>query len=174
MSVEISRAARLAREAREYVLKREALLLEYPELADDDETLLDTLDGCTTINEQLAAIAREALEAEALADGLKAYQDALARRKGRLIERGAKLRRMALRYMSELDLKKIVAPDLTATRKALGPTVVIIDENMIPVEFVRIERTPNKTAIKAALVAGEDIDGATLSNGGETIAIRIS
>ena len=63
MSVEISRAARLAREAREYVLKREALLLEYPELADDDETLLDTLDGCTTINEQLAAIAREALEA---------------------------------------------------------------------------------------------------------------
>jgi hypothetical protein len=50
--------------------------------------------------------------------------------------------------------------------------VIITNEGAIPNDYFRIKYEANKTAIKAALEAGETIEGATLSNGGTTIQIR--
>jgi hypothetical protein len=164
---------RLAIEAANYRLKRETLLEQYPDLAADEEALLDTLEGLTDVHEQLAALLRSAVEDEALADGLHEYQAKLADRKSIMQARAIRKRRIALRYMSDLDIKKIVSPDMTITRKPVPPSVLIIDITLIPEAFTRVRREPDKVALKAALAEGEVIPGAALSNGGETLAVRI-
>ena len=50
--------------------------------------------------------------------------------------------------------------------------VIITDESAIPDEFMRTTKEPNKTAIKDALKAGNDVSGATMSNGGLSLTIR--
>ena len=55
----------------------------------------------------------------------------------------------------------------------MGPqSVEIVDEGLLPEEFFRITKTPNKTLIGEKLKAGEDVPGAQLSNGGESLTIR--
>jgi hypothetical protein len=49
--------------------------------------------------------------------------------------------------------------------------VQITDEDAIPDAYCRIKREPSKTLIKEALLDGEEVPGAVLDNGGETIRI---
>jgi hypothetical protein len=51
------------------------------------------------------------------------------------------------------------------------PSVIITDEATIPPKYIRekITKAPDKVLIKAALVNGETIQGATLSNGSITL-----
>jgi hypothetical protein len=163
----------LHREAQDYRILRERLLEQMPELANDPDCLLDTLDGATNVKEQLAALIRSALQDEALVDGLHEYEAKLADRKCSLKARALRKRRIALSYMSELNLKNITAPDLTVTRKAVPPLVLITTEADIPDQFMRIKREPDKTAIRQALTNGESVPGCTMSNGSETLQVKI-
>ena len=172
MSLEVAKATRLEHEAREYRIVRERLLAEMPELADDPECLLDTLEGLSNVQEQLAALVRSAVNDEVLVDGLHEYEARLADRKCALKARALRKRRIALSYMADLDLKKIVAPDLTITRKFVPPSVLITDPLQIPDELMRIKREPDKTAIKDALERGP-VPGAAMSNGSETLQVKI-
>lgn len=52
------------------------------------------------------------------------------------------------------------------------PGVVITDEAALPAEFVRVERTPDKTAIANALRAAQDVPGAELGNAAPQLTIR--
>jgi len=158
--------------AHEYRIMRDKLLEAMPELAEDEECLRDTLEGATTITDQLAALVRSAINDEAMADGLKEHQVKLANRKTSLLERARKKRAIAMHYMSDLGLKRITASDMTVTVKPVPPSVVIVDESLLTDQFVRIRREPDKTAIKEALKAGA-VPGAILSNGSETLQVKI-
>ena len=46
------------------------------------------------------------------------------------------------------------------------------DETAIPDFYMKVVRSPDKTLIKEALAKGP-VSGAALSNGGETIAIKV-
>jgi hypothetical protein len=168
MSVEISRAYRAAYD---YRTIREGLLAVDPTLGEDEQALLDTLEGCTDLREAISEIARSAKADKALAFGLSDLIDTLHARKARLERRAEKKRAIVLQLMSENDIKKITAPDHTISRKPTPPSVIITNENLIPERLQKITRTPNKTAIKAALANGDEVPGAELSNGGETISI---
>jgi len=163
----------LQNSAGEYRELSKHLLEAMPELEDDPECLLDTLEGLTTINEQLAGVLRSALLDEANVEGITGYIQALCDRKASLGARARKKRAVALNFMADLGLKKISAPDLTATRKCTPAGVSLYDEKKLPDEFVRVKREPDKKAIRAALKAGVDIPGARLGNAGETLQIRI-
>lgn len=56
--------------------------------------------------------------------------------------------------------------------KATPKSVVILDEKLLKDEFIRIKREPDKIAIKKAIDDGKTVDGAQLSNGGETLVIK--
>jgi phage host-nuclease inhibitor protein Gam len=163
----------IATSAQAYRLIRDKLLEQLPELADDPECLLDTLEGLTTINEQLAALIRSAVNDEAMAEGLQNYQLKLADRRRAFETRANRKRIAVLHYMTDLDLKNVTAPDLTVTRKNTAPAVIITDETALPDEFVRVKREPDKPAIKKALTAGETVAGATMSNGSQTLQVKI-
>ena len=81
-------------------LMRERLLAEYPDL--DNETLADTLEGITDLNEMISAVIRSALVDEALHAGLRFRLDDMKERLSRLELRASKKRELALEAMTRL------------------------------------------------------------------------
>jgi Rad52/22 family double-strand break repair protein/Gp157 protein len=98
----------------------------------DEQTLADTVEGLTDLNEVLGAIVRAALADEALALGLKGGIAEMEGRLERLQERAAKRRQIVKDTMVELDLKKISAPDFTAFIRPGMPALVVLNEEEVP------------------------------------------
>lgn len=149
-----------------------ALLNENPELIGDEELKADMLQGSTDFYELVGKIHLNIMHNSALMHGLIDILDDLNRRREVLRNRVEFQRALIKRLMEAADQRSI---DLPAAKISLGKSpakVIITDEGVIPDEFVRIKREPNKTAIKEALVGGKDVPGTTLSNGGTSLTIR--
>lgn len=150
----------------------QALMLEHPDLMNDEDLKADMLLGSTDFYELVEKIHRNIMENTILLQGLHDLIDGLKKRREMLENRIDFHRALIKRLMEVSDQRSI---DLPAAKISLGKSpakVIITDENAIPDEFVRIKRDPNKTAIKEALVGGQDVPGATLSNGGTSLTIR--
>jgi hypothetical protein len=88
-------------------------------------------------------------------------------------DRRVEFNREVIRQLMEMaDIRKLELALGTISVSNKPKSVVIINEEKIPENYFRIKREPNKTELKAALEAGETIEGVTLSNGGTTIQIR--
>ena len=109
---------------------RERLKAEDPHI--DEQTLADTVEGLTDVHEILTAIIRAALADEALAKGLKLRIAEMEDRLERMQDRAAKRRQIAKDTMIELDLKKLAAPDFTASIRPGMPALMVIDEAAVP------------------------------------------
>lgn len=101
-------------------------------------------------------------------------QKALHARKLRYETRGEMLRRELLDILTVLRRDRFVAPEGTISLRALGQSVVILDAEAVPDEYVTIHtsRVPDKRKIYADLVEGVVIDGCALSNGGLGLTFR--
>lgn len=155
----------------EYRRARESLLTEFPELADDDRALADTLDGETDAGDVIAKLIRDAREDEALAGGLGEMLADMVTRKARFLARAGKRRSFALTLMNAIGWQKIERPDFTAAVRNTPPSVKITDDILIPDNLCKFTRTPDKPAIKQALQRGETVSGATLNNGSQSLTI---
>jgi hypothetical protein len=157
----------------DYKNLRALLLQQYPELAEDSATLLDTLESATDLDQQILAVLREARWREEMAAaGAKIIAEETARKNR--YQRGAEtLRGLAFNAMQEASLRRIVGPDMTATIAAGPRKVLIVDEDRLPPAFVKVERSVDRKALAAALKAGP-VEGAQLGNGSETLTIRRS
>ena len=152
---------------------RTKLLEELPELLSDPECLLDTLDGVTDTKEQLAELVRSAVMDEALYDGLKSHLERLASRAGMLKDRARKKRTVALNHMLDLGIDKITTPDMTISKRNVPPSVVIINKDLIPDNYCRIYKEPDKIALKQVLKGGHIVPGAIMGNGSTTLSVKI-
>ena len=154
-----------------YQLLKEQLQLENPELSDDDQVLLDSLEGETDINEQIAALIRDAQRAEAMAKGIAEIMKDNAARKSRLETKSERMRSFALSAMQECGISKIQAPDLTISVSAGVPRVIITNDDCVPDSLCKIERTPKKGEIAKLLKSGEFVPYATLSNAAAVLKV---
>lgn len=151
-------------------------LMQDEGLAEDDQTLADSLEGITDLHEQIAAVLREAAVADSYASGLEALIDTMSTRCDRLREKKRKLRAHALWAMQEAGLPKITAPDMTISVRKEKPSVEYrkgFDPASAP-DAYRIDETVsrlNKDAIRAALDAGEMLDFAWIKNGKPSISV---
>jgi hypothetical protein len=61
--------------------------------------------------------------------------------------------------MGEIGIKRVQEPEFiaTVTTPKDGPVIVTVDISELPARFVRVKKEVDKTAIKTALVAGEDL-----------------
>ena len=113
-----------------YKTIRDRIRAQDPQI--DEQTLADTVEGLTDVHEILAAIVRAALADEAMATGLRCRIAEMQDRLNRLQDRAAKRRQIAKDAMVELDLKKIAAPDFTASIRPGMPALVVLNEDAVP------------------------------------------
>ena len=139
----------------------------------DEQTLADTVEGLTDLHEILTAIVRAALADEAMATGLKCRISDMQGRLDRLQDRAAKRRQIAKDGMVELDLKKLTAPDFTASIRPGLPALVVLNEDAVPKTYWEPgEPRLRRQVLASDLKGGAEITGATLSNPEPVLSVR--
>ena len=144
---------------------------------DDRETepgYLDTIDGETNALDIADHLIAEIQHDAALVAALKAQEEAMSQRRARLENREKAKRRVAVELLEALGVKKLERPRATLTRAAGRARIDITDPDAIPSQLhnVREVKTPDTAAIKRLLEAGEDVPGAQLVRGGDSLTIR--
>jgi hypothetical protein len=151
---------------------REALLREFPTLADDEPALLDTLDGISDFPERCRALIVSSFDDETMAEALAARVKKMASRKSRLEDRAARKKYLVQAAMETAARRRFDFPEATVTLTKGSRHVIVTDEKALPDAYVKIIRKPIKADIKTALEGGDEVPGAVLSNPAPTISIR--
>jgi len=150
---------------------RDRIRAEDPQI--DEQTLADTVEGLTDVHDIIAAIVRAALADEALATGLKNRIAEMQDRLVRLQDCAAKRRQIAKDVMVELDIKKITAPDFTASVRPGMPALLVLDETAVPsIYWQPVAPRLNRQGLLNELKDGADIKGVTLSDPEPVLSVR--
>ena len=155
-----------------YRVLRDRIRAQDPQI--DEQTLADTIEGLTDLHEILAAIVRAVLADEAMAIGLKCRISDMQGRLDRLQDRAAKRRQIAKDVMVELDLKKLTAPDFTASIRPGLPALVVLNEDAVPKTYWEPgEPRLRRQVLASDLKGGAEVAGAALSNPEPVLSVRV-
>jgi|SRR6185437_5031669 len=155
-----------------YRALRERIRAEDPQI--DEQTLADTVEGLTDVHEILTAIVRSALADEILATALKCRIAEMQERLNRFQDRAAKRRQIARDVMSDLELKKLTAPEFTVSLRPGMPGLMVIDVAAVP----SIYWQPGAPRLKrhellSELKGGAEITGVALSDPEPVLSVRV-
>lgn len=140
----------------------------------DPKLLLDTIEGETNLAEACCVVLEQTCEDEILIEGLAAKIVELQTRKGRMEKSVESRRGIILMAMDKAGLQTIKSPLGTMSVRPTPAKLVVKDEAVIPAKFWKpSDPTLDKKALKDALDANETVPGATLSNGGIGLSIRV-
>ncbi len=161
----------VVRELTHHRYLRERLEAAFPDA--DEETLMDTLDGMTSLTASLAELLRSSQEDQSLASALRGRMSDMQERCGRFEDRARKKRELVCTVMEEAELKKLMEPDFTVSLRPSRPPLMIIDEAAIPADYWKPQPARlDRMGLISALSNGRDIPGAVLGNPPMTIAVR--
>lgn len=138
----------------------------------DDDAYTDTLDGMTDALDVAAWLVRKSIERDALAASATEMMDRLKARHDRFTAARDRLRAAAVAILEAGDIRRLERPDFTASVRATPARAVEMDRDSTPAQFRREEWKPDKDAIRKAMLAGGEVDGWTLSNGGTGLTVR--
>ena len=151
---------------------RDRIKAEDPSI--DEQTLADTVEGLTDIHEIIEALIRSALADEALSTALRCRIHDMQGRLSRLQDRASKRRNIAKDVMADLGIKKLNAPDFTASIREGTPSLVVIDEDEVPKTYWEPgEPRLRRQLLTGDLKRGEDVPGAALSNPEMVLSVRV-
>ena len=141
--------------------------------AEDEDLARDMIEGETDLLEMVAAIVAHDGEDEAILDGIARYKSEIDARKKR-IEGRMEVRRALLASALEISGRQnFETPTGTVSSAKIAPKAIVTEEADIPTRFWKAAAPVlDKKALADALKGGEQIPGATLSNGGTTVKIR--
>jgi hypothetical protein len=126
---------------------------------------LESLSGDLEIKAQNVALFARNLEATAAA--IKDAEAGMAKRRKAIESRVAHLKDYMLAGMMVAGVKKIEGPYLRLSIRDSPEAVEVFDAAQIPAEFMRQPEpppaAPDKTAIKAAIKAGQEVPGVKLT-----------
>lgn len=161
-------AHQLQASARTAGILRAELLKRFPELGEDEQTLLDSLEGMSDIKEQIAYVAESVEADDYLAAAIGVHIARLSQRATRLEHRAEKKRDAILSAMMEAGIPKLQLPTVTLSQVQNPPSVVITDETKVTDEYKVFPDPPepriDKKTILADLKSGKQLDFAVLSN----------
>ncbi len=150
---------------------RERLEAAFPDA--DEETLMDTLEGMTSLTDSLAELLRSSQEDQSLASALRSRMSDMQERCARFEERARKKRELVCTVMEEAELKKLMEPDFTVSLRPARAPLMIIDEAAIPGDYWKPQPANlDRMGLISALSNGRDIPGAVLGNPPMTISVR--
>lgn len=135
----------------------------------DEQTIADTLEGMTGAIELKAQnVGYVIRNCEALAAQIKDAEDAMAARRKALENRAARISNYLLHNMQACGISKIECPEFKMSIRNNPESVVIDAESMLPETFMTSPPPPapkpDKSAIKAAIKAGQEVTGAHLES----------
>ena len=152
-----------------------ALLTAYADiLGDDAQAKHDAVEGETGLHEAIKAGIGRIVEVQGLVAGIDLALGTLKERKARLEAQEERIRSAMLTAMEVGGLQRLETPLGTVSRRAVPPSVVITEETQIPETFWQPQPPRlDKRALLAFLKEGP-VPGAELSNGGSTIALKLT
>jgi hypothetical protein len=165
---------RIAREIAAAKALRDQITMLVADANADETWINDTLEGEVDFETIVTRIVDAIEEDKSVLVGIKERSEKLKERKARFEDRIEACRTLLLMALQTSGRDKLrTNSGALVSLKAVGPATVVIDESAIPSRFFK-QPPPvlDKVALLAALKAGEDVTGAALSNGGQTIAIR--
>lgn len=163
----------LSLDASKLVNEIQHMLAAYPELADDEELRLDTLEGETDFNRIMSRLVRVRNEKLADAEGLATYIGDLSERKARQVRSAEGVKSLMLSLMSVADIPKLALPEATISVTKPRTSVDVVDVDALPQGTFATIRQPDKNAIKAMLEAGDDVPGAALKTSEPGLTVRV-
>lgn len=149
------------------------MLAAYPELMDDEDLRADMLEAETSLPSLMSKLVRARNEREALAEGTNGYIKQLTERRDRLSRSADGLKGLMLKLMATASLPKLELPEATISVSAGRSSVSITDIGELPQGTFTTERKADKAAIKALIEAGEDVPGAAMVTGENTLTVRV-
>ena len=149
-----------------------ALLADFPEMAEDEALRADMIEGETDLLSVMTRLLDHQQEAASMVDAMKSRRDSLTERMSRYERRADALRTLMLNLLSAADQTKITLPEATISLTKGRDGVEITDITALPQGFYSLERKADRAAIGAALKAGEAVPGASLRTSGPSITIR--
>lgn len=150
------------------------LAAEYRQAADQlaelelsDEVVRDTLEGLSgDLTAKATNIAAMCANWTALIVQMREAEARMSERRRKLEARAERVREYLLNAMLYAGIERIDSPQFAMAVKTNPPSVRIDDPRQIPAEYLRAPEppsaAPDKTRIRAALAAGEDVPGARL------------
>lgn len=153
-------------------LQIDALILQFPELTEDDILRADMIEAETDLHELLRMLERKRQEACSLAGAIASNIAELGLRQGRFERREQAMRAAMFKIMQWADVRKAELPEATVSIRNGTQRVIITDEANIDDILCRFKREPDKTRIKEMLTTGTSVRGAELSNAEPTLSIR--
>lgn len=142
-------------------------------IEDDEEAILGAIEGETNLVEAIQSAIDRVAELAVLEDAIKARLDDLKTRKDRFARQADHIRTAIVSAMGAASLKKLELPIATLSCRSVPPKAVVTSEADIPSNYWKPQDPKlDLKGITDALKAGDDVPGATLSNGSETLSIR--
>lgn len=141
----------------------------------DEELLLDTIEGETSLFECLDKLLARMADNRIMVEGIEAVVRDLGARQTRYENRIKADRTLIEQAMCVAELDKIERPTGTLSLARRPAKVEITTEADIPAEFWKpAAPTLDKKALTEALRSGRDVPGAVLTNSAPTLTIRIA
>lgn len=142
-------------------------------IGDDEEMALVAVEGETCLIEAIGAAVNRIAELNAHCEALETQAKALSERRSRFESQAASIKAAVFVAMGQAELRKLELPQATLSVRAVPPKAEVLDEAAIPPKFWKAQDPKlDRKALLDALKAKEFVPGATLSNGGETLAIK--
>lgn len=150
------------------------LLLQHPELAEDEDLRLTAIEGETDALEAIDRLLADDAEDECRVKALNDRAQEVGKRVGRIQRRIEKRRDLIAAVMMAADLKTIPLPEATITLAAGSQKIVVSTAAEIPIDLLRTKTTtaPDIDALRKAIKDGRHIPGVTMSNGAPSLRIR--
>ena len=143
------------------------------ELDVPEEALIDTLEAISAeFDDKAIAVGYVIKNLNSEADAIDAEIKRLSGRKSARMNRVKSLKTYLIGNMSVLD-KKTIECDLFSISRQKGRMSVFIDsQDALPEEYLKVSVSPDKTAIKKAIDSGEEVKGAHLERGSDSLVMR--
>lgn len=142
-------------------------------IGDDEEMIATVVEGETGLIEAISASVDRMRELEGHSKAIDYQLTDLKLRQSRFDRQAERIKAAIHVAMGQAEIRKLELPQATLSLRSVAPSAEITDEALIPSKFWKAQDPKlDKKAVLDALKAKEDVPGAVLSNGGETIAIK--
>ena len=139
---------------------------------EDGALLADMIEGCTDAYEVVDVLIGRDAHTDTLVDALAVRIAELTARKRRFEAESRTNRKWMADLLEAMGARKLERPEGTISLRRVPPSLLDGPVENLPPHLTRTKVEPDKTAIKKAIEAGEEVPGWQLNNGGQSLTVR--